>query len=351
MKNLIETVVVTAIGSFSADIVIKTLKSKGIRVVGCDIYPGEWIADSENVDQFYKVPYAREGRPYVEAVLNICRKEGAGALVVLTDAEVDVLNGFREEFAREDVVLCLPSEETIALCRDKKAFSEFLEQRNIGNTIPTRRLSEAVEDGIACPVVVKPFNGRSSEGLSIVGSEEELKALKARSGSENFVVQPFIGGSIITADVVRQADSGRMAVICRRELLRTRNGAGTSVRVFKNGALEAVCREAADALQINGCVNFEFIEGADGRYHILECNPRFSGGVEFSCMAGYDCVTNHLRCFFGEKIEPLSKITEMYIARKYEEYITRVCEDGAAVNGGSVLPGAEEKGENGGNHG
>ncbi len=351
MKNLIKTVVVTAIGSFSADIVIKTLKRKGIRVVGCDIYPAEWIADSENVDQFYKVPYAREGKAYVDAILTICRREGAGALMVLTDAEVDVVNGFRDEFARENVILCLPSAETIALCRDKNAFARFLEQRNIGNTIPTMRLDEAEEDGLIYPVVVKPFNGRSSEGLSIVGSEEELKALKARSGSENFLVQPFLEGSIVTADVVRQADSGETVVICRRELLRTKNGAGTSVRVFRNETLEAECREVAKALQINGCVNFEFIEGADGRYHILECNPRFSGGVEFSCMAGYDCVTNHLNCFLGEKIEDSDQITGMYIARKYEEYITRVCEEGAAEDGGTVPSGAGAKGENGGNHG
>ncbi|MFQ9705363.1 MAG: ATP-grasp domain-containing protein [Enterocloster clostridioformis] len=52
-----------------------------------------------------------------------------------------------------------------------------------------------------------------------------------------------------------------------------------------------------------GCVNMEFIEDRDGVYHMLECNPRFSGGVEFSCLAGYDCVTNHLRCFEGKEIE------------------------------------------------
>ena len=45
-----DTALVTAIGSFSADIVIKNLKKNGMRVVGCDIYPPEWIADAEHVD-------------------------------------------------------------------------------------------------------------------------------------------------------------------------------------------------------------------------------------------------------------------------------------------------------------
>ena len=33
------TVVVTAIGSFSADIVIKKCRENGMRVIGCDVYP------------------------------------------------------------------------------------------------------------------------------------------------------------------------------------------------------------------------------------------------------------------------------------------------------------------------
>ena len=43
------TVIVTAIGSFSADIVIKKCRENGIRVIGCDVYPREWIADAGNV--------------------------------------------------------------------------------------------------------------------------------------------------------------------------------------------------------------------------------------------------------------------------------------------------------------
>lgn len=325
------TAVVTAIGSFSADIVIKTLKSQGIRVIGCDIYPREWIADSENVDRFYKVPYAVDGKNYVESILTICREEKAQAVVVLTDAEVDVLSCFRKEFSSEGILLCLPSEEAIGLCRDKRAFSRFLSERNIGNTIFTEELLRVKEDKLCYPVVVKPYNGRSSQGLSYVTTREELRALRARVQPEDFVVQPFLEGSIITADVVRQGDTGKTAVICRKELLRTKNGAGTSVLVFCNESLEAICREAAEALGINGCVNFEFIEDREGAFHMLECNPRFSGGVEFSCMAGYDCVSNHLRCFEGQEIEGCSKITSMYIARKYEEYITRVNEASPVV--------------------
>ena len=53
------TVVVTAIGSFSADIVIKKCRENGIRVIGCDVYPGEWIADAGMWMRFIRFPMHR----------------------------------------------------------------------------------------------------------------------------------------------------------------------------------------------------------------------------------------------------------------------------------------------------
>lgn len=319
-----KTAVVTAIGSFSADIVIKNLKKMGLKVIGCDIYPAEWIADSSNVSAFYQVPRATKEEQYTEAILTICKKEAADGLIVLTDAEVDVWNRNRKKLKEAGVTLCLSPEETITICRNKMKLFEFLSEKGIGNPIPTRMLNCISPESVTYPAVVKPYNGRSSQGLCYLYDQEEMERFLAGCEPDDYVVQPCFKGSIITVDVVRQADTGQSAAVCRKELLRTPNGAGTSVQVFANPALEALCKETARALGITGCVNFEFIEGEDGTFSMLECNPRFSGGVEFSCMAGYDCVSNHVKCFTGEDIEPLQPVTEMYIARKYEEYVTKV---------------------------
>ena len=107
----------------------------------------------------------------------------------------------------------------------------------------------------------------------------------------------------------------------RVENLRTLNGAGTSVKVFADEKIQTVAKEIADILNIRGCVNFEFIWSKDGLY-FLECNPRFSGGVAFSCIAGYDYISNHLKCFCQLPPDEAVQIEEKYIARKYTEYVT-----------------------------
>ena len=137
------TALVTAIGSFSADIVIKNLKKDGFRVVGCDIYPEEWIADSGNVASFYQVPLATDEERYVSSILNVCREEKIKVLIVLTDVEVDVWNRHRDELSLASVTLCLPSEEALLLCRDKRELYRYLSDQGMGNPIPTLELSEA----------------------------------------------------------------------------------------------------------------------------------------------------------------------------------------------------------------
>ena len=56
----------------------------------------------------------------------------------------------------------------------------------------------------------------------------------------------------------------------------------------------------------------------------MECNLRFSGGIAFSCIAGYDFVNNHLNVFCNKKIDDLKEVKSMYIAKKYQEFITKI---------------------------
>jgi len=199
----------------------------------------------------------------------------------------------------------------------------YLSSQNICSTIITFNKSSINFDEISFPVIGKPIRGRSSEGIMIFGSKELLYEFLITEKADNFVFQPFIDGKIITVDIIRDAEYNKCYTIPRRELIRTKNGAGTSVYVFYDKSFDTVCVKIADALKVDGCVNFEFIEdNKTGERFFMECNPRFSAGVKFSCLAGYDFIINHLNCFIGKQIDELGTYDNMYIARKYEEHIT-----------------------------
>jgi len=317
----VQKVLVTAIGSFSADIVIKKLRQNGCFVAGTDIYPREWVADAQNVDQFYRVPRASEGEEYIRRLLEICAENGIDFLFPLTDPEIDMLNLHRDRFGRISVQVCMSDYETINRCRDKRKTEDFLRAAGVCTLIDSYDSKKLKDAAVSYPIVCKPVNGRSSQGLKILDDPQSLYEFYDRIDPDAYLFQPYIPGNIITVDVVRDR-FGSCRAVARRELIRTPNGAGISVRIFRDHALEKTCQAIAELLNVTGCVNFEFIEADDGRRYFLECNPRFSGGVEFSVLAGYDFVTNHLKCFKNEEIETDPVIKEHYISRKYEEYIT-----------------------------
>lgn len=316
-----KTVLVTAIGSFAADAVIQIYKKEGFRVIGCDIYPAAWVANSGETERFYQAPYATDRQAYIQCLEKICKKEAVDYVIPLTDAEVDVLTTL--EAGALGALVCISEPEAIRLCRDKYLLEQFLRPLGICETIPGWRLSEVDLERLEYPVVVKPFHGRSSQGLRRVKTRGQMERVleECSREAENYLVQPEIPGQVITVDVVREAESGRTVCLPRRELLRTLNGAGTSVFVFRDEKLEEQCRAIAGALGIRGCVNLEFVEESRDKRYFLECNPRFAGGVAFSCKAGYDMVRNHLRCFEGEPIEDVGEIREQYIARRYQEFV------------------------------
>lgn len=315
-------VLITAIGSFSADIAIKTAKQMGWRVVGCDIYPKEYIADAANVHVFYQAPLAKEETNYVQFLVKTIQKEKVDYLVPLTDYEIDVLNRHRMEIEKAGAVLCISGQETIAICRNKGKLYNILKEKGFEYLIPTYFLEELPQK-LQYPLVCKPVNGRSSQGLHYFDDPESFNAFRQKADQKTYLVQPKVAGAIITADVVRDPDCRKVVVIPRKELLRTLNGAGTSVYVFHDEIITAICSQLAEILDIRGCVNFEFIQSEEGTYYFLECNPRFSGGIEFSCMVAYQCVRNHFACFErSETMEDLEPYRPTFIARKYEEYVT-----------------------------
>ena len=332
-----KTVIVTAVGSFSAPAVIRELKEAGFRVVGTDINPKEFIAMSAEADVFVNLPRCDAGQKYVDALAELIRREKVDAVIPLTDAELDVLNEVREQL--EPAALWASPAEAVRVSRDKVK-SRAAAERAGAKVIPTALLEDAMgtdspEQALlknpGLPLILKLRDGRSSQGLYRVRTEDEftraLKEIRGTGRGKDYLVQPLIEGRIVTVDVVRFPD-GTCTAAPREEYVRTWNGAGLSVHVFRDQALEETCRAVAEELGILGCVNFEFIHAEDGSYYFMECNPRFSGGTGFSIAAGDHVVRKHLAAFGAVPEEDQETETqyggasECWIARKYVEVIT-----------------------------
>jgi carbamoyl-phosphate synthase large subunit len=113
-------ILVTSIGSFSAESVINSLKKNNTYVVGCDLNPAAWLPVSYMFDAFYQVPHSNNSDLYIETLLEICNANNINHIIPLTDYEIDLLSLHKDYFEKKKIKICISGEpETINLCRDK----------------------------------------------------------------------------------------------------------------------------------------------------------------------------------------------------------------------------------------
>lgn len=305
-------ILLTAIGSAAAKDAQKALKKAKHKVYGCDIYPKEWLWGASGFAEVFQVPLAKESG-FADALLEIAEKQHIDMIIPLTDLECDVLAPEKARFAEQGIHLACLDAPLQAICRNKLRLPERL--CSICTTIPSFPRDAQLNEGF--PYLLKPNKGRSSQHQLIARSKEELDAF--RSLRSDYIIQPYIKGSVFTVDAVRDSMGGCMCLV-RKELLRTVNGLGTTVECYKAHELEEICAHILQELDIIGTVNLEFIQ-AEEQYYFLEINPRFSGGIGFSRMAGYDFVNAHVRAHIGKAISLEHKKKNRLIVQGYKKKI------------------------------
>lgn len=290
---------VTAIGSMSAECTVTSLNRMGIEVVATDIYDQCYHPITTQCAAFVKVPRVfPDQKAYCEALLMAAQRYACSAIIPLTDPEVDVLSQERDFFVSHGVAIWLANAEAIIKARTKDCWERELAASRDFSLIPTYNNYEELSACYAGEFVAKKVNGRSSEG--ILFSDTNTFVL-TKSYETGYVYQPFIEGDIITVDFVRHPQSLNVVAVPRKECMRTKNGAGTVVEILDPRLVGAAVEELATTLNLTGVMNCEFIR-RDEQLYLMDINPRFSAGVSFSRMAGYDFIKADVDCYTADDV-------------------------------------------------
>jgi len=157
---------------------------------------------------------------------------------------------------------------------------------------------------------VKPYNGSASISINVANDLETVKLLFDHN--ENLMIQEFLHGQEIGADVYIDIISGKVVSIFTKKKIKMRAGETDKSVSFKNPALfdliEKFVLEAGFRGQID--INIFYV---DGKYYISEVNPRFGGGYPHAFESGCNHMTFILNNLQG-------KANERHIG-EYEEGI------------------------------
>lgn len=270
------------------------------KIIGADMQLTAPALSAADVRQVVPAVYDDH---YVEALIKICKEQHVDVLISLNDLELPILAKNKDLFTQIGVLPIVSDPEVIDICFDKLRTSVFIASLGL-NTPKTYdnldKALKAIELGeLHFPVVIKPRWGSASIGIEFVDNEKDLciiydlikrKTLKGILGEvsqydKNYIlIQEKITGKEYGLDVMNDLNGCNVGVAVK-EKLSMRAGETDKAITVDNMDLRYIGEVIGLNLKHIGNLDCDILE-MDGKYYILELNPRFGGGFPFSYEAG-----------------------------------------------------------------
>jgi carbamoyl-phosphate synthase large subunit len=239
---------------------------------------------------------------YIDKTLEICKEYQVKALISLNDLELPIIAENKERFLAVGTMPIVSETNVIDICFDKFKTAQFIESLGLGTPRTYVNLTlakEALKAGeLVYPLILKPRWGSGSIGIEFVNNEEELdeiyallnKKIKktilatASVGDEYILIQQCVKGQEYGMDVMNDLQGDNLGVAVKMKLS-MRAGETDKAMTVDNEAIAEIGRKIAQQLHHIGNLDCDVFE-ANGKYYVLELNPRFGGGFPFSYEAG-----------------------------------------------------------------
>jgi len=250
--------------------------------------------------RFLKVPFAKDPS-FVSSITHFCREEGTDIVFPLVTRELFKFAAEKNCFSEAGVRVIVSDEEGLQIANDKSKLYTHLWQHDILTPdFEVVGTAEALEEAVIRlgypkrPVVIKPSVSNGSRGVRILTEEidafdllfnhkpntyystlpEVLKIIKGREIPE-MLVSEHLPGDEYTVDTM--VKNGEPQIVIPRLRQRMIGGISVRGRFEENQEIIDYCRQIIGSMNLHGPIGLQVKRGADGRYKILEINPRIQG--------------------------------------------------------------------------
>jgi carbamoyl-phosphate synthase large subunit len=236
---------------------------------------------------------------YVPALQRLCDEHGVGAIVPLTDLDIEVLAQARADGRLPQALV--PDPEIASATYDKYETHLLLEKLGL----PTPPTVLEGEEPRSYPVMVKPRRGSGARSIHPARDAREA-AFFCRYVDEPVMVQKLMDGPEFSIDTLSDRD-GRCLNAIPRTMIESRGGESIKGTVIDDPELVALARDVVEALATRGPCTVQVFRDSEVGLGITDVNTRFGGAYPapmYAALPGHTYPELIVRMARGEAVEP-----------------------------------------------
>ena len=311
----------------------------GIGYDGLD--PGLYL--KEYCDAGYILPYPSSGDDMlIDALSKIQEKENIDVLMPCLDAELPSMIRLRPVIEDLGFKVFLPTQEQLRL-RNKDRLEELAKHAGIEcpttKTITTSGFFHECEDkGWSYPFVVK---GLFYDAETVHNEAEAIAAFRRIAAEWGFpvLVQKFVKGEEYNLTAVGDGQGNLLGPVMIKKMAVTGKGKAWSGISIDDKTLLNASNALAKAINWRGPLEVEVVRDRNGRYQLIEINPRFPAWIYISSGVGRNLPLTLLQLTLGHTPTtfPQTKTGILFI-RYAQETITTINDfESVVMQGGHTL--------------
>jgi carbamoyl-phosphate synthase large subunit len=233
---------------------------------------------------------------YVPFLLDLCEKHDVGAVVPLTDLDIELLAR-----ARPELPAFVPDPEIARDTFDKYAAHLLLERHGL----PSPPTVLPPEEPDSYPVMVKPRQGSGARSIHPAADRDEMQFF-IRYVKEPVMVQRLMQGPEFSIDLLSDLD-GRCLNAIPRTMIESRGGESIKGAVIHDQELIDLGRSVVEALGVRGPCTVQAFRDAEIGLGITDVNTRFGGAFPapmYAALPGRTYPELIVKMARGEAVEP-----------------------------------------------
>ncbi len=271
---------------------------------------------------------------YVAALQALCAEHGVGAVLPLTDLDIEILALAREQ---ELLPAMVPSSAVARATYDK--YETHLLLGSHGLPSPPTCLPEDELESLEYPVMVKPRRGSGARSIHFARNPAQA-AFFIDYVQEPTMVQRAMDGPEISIDCLSDLE-GRCLNAIPRTMLESRGGESIKGQVIHDEEMIDLGRSVVETLGVRGPATVQVFRDPDLGLGITDVNTRFGGAFPapvYAALPGRSYPELIVAMAAGESVEP--HVGEFRSGMTFTRYYWQLELDEALnPTGRDILPG------------